>query len=67
LIRWRWNGVDDARVLGRYLVLVRFGIEFIRVNQRIVGPLTLAPLIAFGLIVAGTAMLLTVRDRVPHP
>jgi len=36
-------------VLGRYLVLVgciRFAIEFIRINQRLVGPLSLAQLIA---------------------
>ena len=47
LIRWRRRNVPDAIVLGRYLVLagsIRFAIEFIRVNVRIVGPLTLAHL-----------------------
>src|SRR6476469_9289474 len=41
LIRWRRQGVADAIVLGRYLVLagaIRFAIEFIRVNERILGP-----------------------------
>jgi prolipoprotein diacylglyceryltransferase len=34
-------GCPDVIVLGRYLVLagaIRFAIEFIRVNQRILGP-----------------------------
>ena len=51
LFRWRAAGVRDTQVLGRYLALaglVRFGIEFIRVNERLVGPLTLAHMIALG-------------------
>jgi prolipoprotein diacylglyceryltransferase len=48
LIRWRRADVDDAVVLGRYLVLAgstRFAIEFISVNARLFGPFTLAQLI----------------------
>src|ERR1043165_5853500 len=44
-VRWRRRGVADAIVLGRYLVLagaIRFAIEFIRINTRVLGPLTLA-------------------------
>jgi phosphatidylglycerol:prolipoprotein diacylglycerol transferase len=60
LIRWRRKGVADALVLGRYLVLagsIRFAIEFIRINLRILGPLTLAHLIALCLVVAGMTMI----------
>jgi phosphatidylglycerol:prolipoprotein diacylglycerol transferase len=60
LLRWRQRGVPDAVVLGRYLVLagaVRFAIEFIRVNVRVVGPLTVAHLVSLALVVAGVAML----------
>ena len=73
LIRWRRAGVADRIVLARYLVLagsIRFAIEFIRVNLRIVGPLTLAQLIALSLIVAGSLILRTsqghsFRDGLP--
>jgi phosphatidylglycerol:prolipoprotein diacylglycerol transferase len=61
LIRWRRQGVADAVVLGRYLVLagsIRFAIEFIRVNLRVVGPLTLAHLLALSLVVAGVTLIL---------
>lgn len=60
LIRWRRQGVADAIVLGRYLVLagaIRFAIEFIRVNERIVGPLTLAHLVSLALMAAGVVIL----------
>lgn len=60
LIRWRRQGVADAVVLGRYCVLagsIRFLIEFIRVNLRIFGPLTVAHLIALSLMVVGGMMI----------
>ena len=60
LIRWRRRGVADAVVLGRYLVLagaIRFAIEFIRVNERIVGPLTLAHLVSLALVITGVVLL----------
>src|SRR5436190_8940561 len=60
LIRWRRQGIPDAIVLGRYLVLagtIRFAIEFIRVNQRVLGPLTLAHLVSLALVIAGSAVL----------
>jgi phosphatidylglycerol:prolipoprotein diacylglycerol transferase len=60
LIRWRRAAVRDTAVLGRYLVLagaVRFGIEFIRVNERLMGPLTLAHLISLGLVLVGVVLL----------
>jgi phosphatidylglycerol:prolipoprotein diacylglycerol transferase len=62
LIRWRKHGTPDAVVVGRYLVLagsIRFAIEFIRVNVRVIGPLTLAHLISLALVAVGVLMLLT--------
>jgi phosphatidylglycerol:prolipoprotein diacylglycerol transferase len=56
LIHWRRRGIDDRTVLGRYFVLagsIRFLVELVRVNLPIAGPLTLAQLIAGGLILAG--------------
>ena len=59
LIRWRRQGLADTVVLGRYFILagaIRFGIEFIRVNRPILGPMTLAQLIALSLIAAGLVL-----------
>jgi len=67
LIRWRQRNVPDAVVLGRYLVLagsIRFAIEFIRVNVRVVGPLTLAHLVSLALMIIGCAMLALNRREV---
>ena len=69
LIRWRRHGVADAIVLGRYLVLagaIRFAIEFIRVNARILGPFTLAHLVSLGLMVAGLVLLTWSRNLSPQ-
>src|SRR5687768_4380589 len=66
LIRWRRRGMADAEVLGRYLVLagsIRFAIEFIRVNLRILGPLTLAHVLALSLVVVGITIMVLGRRR----
>lgn len=66
LLRWRRGGVDDATVLGRYFVLagsIRFAIEFVRVNLRIAGPLTLAHLISLAVVIAGVILLATRQRR----
>lgn len=60
LRRWRGEGVPDAIVIGRYLVLVgavRFAIEFIRVNVRVLGPFTVAGLSSAAVTVIGIAIL----------
>lgn len=60
LVRWRRNGLEDSAVLGRYLVmtgLLRFGIEFIRVNERVALGLTVAQWVSAGVVVAGVAMI----------
>lgn len=66
LLRWRQKGVADPVVLGRYLMLagaIRFAIEFVRVNLRILGPLTLAQLISSSLFAVGAGLLMTSGSR----
>jgi phosphatidylglycerol---prolipoprotein diacylglyceryl transferase len=61
LIRWRREGMPDAVLLGRYLLVagaLRFAIEFIRVNHRVLGVLSVAHLASLAAAVAGTALLL---------
>jgi phosphatidylglycerol:prolipoprotein diacylglycerol transferase len=56
LIKWRREGVADGVVFGRYLALagaLRFLIEFVRVNDPVAGPLTLAQLFSAAIIVIG--------------
>jgi phosphatidylglycerol---prolipoprotein diacylglyceryl transferase len=58
LTRWRREGVSDAVVLSRYLMLagaIRFAIEFVRLGAPVLGPLTLAQLWSIGLMGAGLA------------
>ena len=64
LIRWGRQGVADRVVFGRYLVLVgviRFAIEFVRVNEPVAGPFTLAHLISAGVALAGISLLASRR------
>jgi phosphatidylglycerol:prolipoprotein diacylglycerol transferase len=61
LIRWRRRGLSDRTVLGRYFVGVgafRFALEFVRVNTRVLGPLTVAQLFSLAVVVFGMALLL---------
>jgi phosphatidylglycerol:prolipoprotein diacylglycerol transferase len=61
LIRWRRAGVADRVVLGRYFVGVgafRFALEFVRVNTRVLGPLTLAHMFAGAVVALGLILLL---------
>jgi phosphatidylglycerol---prolipoprotein diacylglyceryl transferase len=66
LIRWRRRGTPDAIVLGRYLVLaggIRFAIEFVRVNTRILGPFTLAHLVSLTLVIIGVLVIVRAPRR----
>jgi phosphatidylglycerol:prolipoprotein diacylglycerol transferase len=66
LIRWRRHGTPDAIVLGRYLVLagsIRFAIEFVRVNVRILGPFTLAHLVSLALVIIGMLVIIRAPQR----
>jgi phosphatidylglycerol:prolipoprotein diacylglycerol transferase len=67
LIRWRRTGVTDLGVVGRYLLLAggfRFALEFLRLNERVAGPLTVAHLFALGFAIAGAIIIVRAR-RVP--
>ena len=60
LIRWRRHGMADRIVLGRYLVLAgafRFALEFVRVNVRVLGPLTVAHIFSLLVVVVGIVLL----------
>ncbi len=69
LVRWRRAGVADRIVLGRYLAMagsVRFAIEFIRVNERLLGPLTLAHLFSLGLMMVGLIVIARTSADAPE-
>jgi phosphatidylglycerol:prolipoprotein diacylglycerol transferase len=60
LIRWRKRNVADRVVLGRYLVIAgtfRFFLEFLRVNTRVAGPLTVAHFFAMAVVLLGLTIL----------
>jgi phosphatidylglycerol:prolipoprotein diacylglycerol transferase len=60
LIGWRRRGVSDAIVLGRYLAgagILRFFIEFIRVNERVAFGLSVAHFVSLAVIGVGIGML----------
>ena len=61
LLRWRARGMPDRVVLSRYLILagaIRFCIEFVRINARIAGPLTLAQLWSLAVVAIGIVLAL---------
>jgi phosphatidylglycerol:prolipoprotein diacylglycerol transferase len=65
LIRLRRSGAAERTVLGVYFVgagLLRFAIEFLRVNERVLAGLSVAHLASLAVIVAG-AVLLARRGR----
>jgi phosphatidylglycerol:prolipoprotein diacylglycerol transferase len=60
LIRWRRRGLSDRTVLGRYFLVAgafRFLLEFVRVNTRVAGPLTVAHFFALGVVLLGVVVL----------
>jgi len=64
LFRWRRQGRPDTFVLGFYLLLagaIRFAIEFVRVNERVVGIFSVAHLASLSAITIGIALLLKSR------
>jgi phosphatidylglycerol:prolipoprotein diacylglycerol transferase len=61
LVRWRRAGRPDVAVLGAYLAMtgtLRFAIEFLRINERVVGPLTVAHLASLGAVIVGVGLML---------
>jgi phosphatidylglycerol:prolipoprotein diacylglycerol transferase len=64
LLRLRRNGSSDRTVLGTYLVLaggLRFAIEFIRINERVIGMLSVAHLASLAAVTVGAVLLLSAR------
>lgn len=60
ILRWRRDRLPDRLVLGRYLLLtgsLRFAIEFVRINERVIGPLTVAHLASLAVIAAGALLI----------
>ena len=60
LLRWRRQQRPDRVVLGAYLVLagvVRFGIEFLRVRESLIGPFAVAHAFSIAAICVGAALL----------
>lgn len=60
ILRWRRDRVPERLVLGRYLLLtgsLRFAIEFVRINERVIGPLTVAHLASLAVVAAGALLI----------
>jgi phosphatidylglycerol---prolipoprotein diacylglyceryl transferase len=60
LLRWRHRGVSDAGILGRYLVsagLLRFLIEFLRVNEPLAFGVSVARIVSMVAIALGVMLL----------
>ena len=65
IIGWRRHARRDEFVLGWYLVsagAIRFAIEFVRANERVLGPLTVAHLASLAVVAVGALIL---RPRQP--
>ena len=68
LLRMRRKGSSDRAVLGTYLVLagaLRFAIEFIRINERVIGMLSVAHLASLMAAAVGLMLLVSAR-RIKH-
>lgn len=66
LMRWRRVGVSDRIVLGRYFLMaggLRFAIEFLRVNERVLAGLSVAHIAALAVAFVGAALLWTGRRQ----
>ncbi len=66
LVRWRRRGMPDIRVVGGYLLLVgvlRFLIEFIRVNVRVALGMTVAQYAALTISILGAILIVRSRGR----
>jgi phosphatidylglycerol:prolipoprotein diacylglycerol transferase len=65
LMKWRRGGVGPLAVLGRYLIgagLLRFVVEFIRVNERVALGLSVAHLVSIAAVLVGIGMALASRQ-----
>jgi len=70
LLRWRREARSDSFVLGAYLAAagsIRFAIEFLRVNERVLGPLSVAHLAAIVAMLIGLLLLFRTSSRQQPP
>ena len=68
LVRWRREGRPDTVVLGAYLLLagaIRFAIEFLRVNVRVFGILTVAHIASLLVTIVGVALIAASKPAAP--
>jgi len=66
LLRWRGEKRDDSFVLGAYLAAaggIRFAIEFLRINERVLGPLSVAHIAAMLAVLIGVLLLRRTSSR----
>jgi phosphatidylglycerol:prolipoprotein diacylglycerol transferase len=66
LVHGRRRGVADRTIVAGYALLAggfRFVLEFVRVNERVAGGLSVAQYASIALLVAGIAVLLVSRSR----
>jgi phosphatidylglycerol:prolipoprotein diacylglycerol transferase len=66
LIRWRRKQLPDVLVFARYLVLagtLRFLVEFIRINARVLGPFTIAQIFSGAIVVTGLLLIFGNRQK----
>jgi phosphatidylglycerol:prolipoprotein diacylglycerol transferase len=66
LYRWRRRRRSEVFVLGAYLAMtgtLRFAIEFFRINERVLGPLSLAHVASLAVAAIGVALLARGRGR----
>ena len=68
LFRWRQHGRPEAFVVGAYLVLagaIRFAIEFLRVDVRVLGGLSVAHFGSLAAIFIGAVILAAAKGQRP--
>lgn len=64
LFRWRHQGKPDRFILGAYLALagaVRFGVEFLRADEHVLGPFSVAHIASFCVAIIG--VMIVSRDH----
>jgi phosphatidylglycerol:prolipoprotein diacylglycerol transferase len=69
LVLWRWPARRRGDIAAAYLILspaLRFGLDSLRLNQPMVGPITNAQVFSLLLVVAGLVLLFTRRRRPVH-
>jgi phosphatidylglycerol:prolipoprotein diacylglycerol transferase len=69
LVRWRREGRVDALVFGAYLLMagaLRFAIEFVRINERVLGPLSVAHVASLLVAILGLTFVIRAKGAPPR-